>query len=77
MKVGLFPFQKKALAGLRMQSAEALGSYCRTHSPQVVSFTAPTGAGKTIIMASLIETSRWFSSRKIFLRDGTAREQKP
>lgn len=56
MKVGLFPFQKKALAGLRMQSAEALGSYCRTHSPQVVSFTAPTGAGKTIIMASLIES---------------------
>lgn len=55
MKVELFPFQKKALAGLRMQSAEALGSYRRTHSPQVVSFTAPTGAGKTIIMASLIE----------------------
>lgn len=56
MKVELFPFQKKALAGLRMQSAEALGSYRRTHSPQVVSFTAPTGAGKTIIMASLIES---------------------
>ncbi len=56
MKVELFPFQTKALAGLRMQSAEALGSYRRTHSPQVVSFTAPTGAGKTIIMASLIES---------------------
>lgn len=56
MKVELFPFQKRALAGLRMQSAEALGSYRRTHSPQVVSFTAPTGAGKTIIMASLIES---------------------
>lgn len=56
MKVELFSFQKKALAGLRMQSAEALGSYRRTHSPQVVSFTAPTGAGKTIIMASLIES---------------------
>lgn len=55
MKVELFPFQKKALTGLRMQIAEALGSYRRTHSPQVVSFTAPTGAGKTIIMASLIE----------------------
>ena len=27
MKVELFPFQTKALAGLRMQSAEALGSY--------------------------------------------------
>ncbi len=56
MKVELFSFQKTALAGLRMQSAEALGSYRRTHSPQVVSFTAPTGAGKTIIMASLIES---------------------
>ena len=56
MKVELFSFQKKALAGLRMQSAEALGSFRRTHSPQVVSFTAPTGAGKTIIMASLIES---------------------
>ena len=55
MKAELFPFQKKALAGWRMQSAEALGSYRRTHSPQVVSFTAPTGAGKTIIMASLLD----------------------
>ena len=45
MKVELFPFQKKALAGLRMQSAEALGSYRRTHSPQVVSFTAPSDKG--------------------------------
>ncbi len=55
MKVELFPFQKIALRNLRAQSAEALGSYRRTHTPQVVSFTAPTGAGKTIIMASLIE----------------------
>lgn len=56
MKTELFPFQKKALTNLRMQTAEALGSYRRTHSPQVVSFTAPTGAGKTIIMAGLIES---------------------
>lgn len=56
MKSELFPFQKKALAGLRTQSAEALGSFHRTHSPQVVSFTAPTGSGKTIIMAALIES---------------------
>lgn len=55
MKVELFPFQKIALADLRMKTAEALGSYHRTHAPQVVSFTAPTGAGKTIIMSSLIE----------------------
>lgn len=55
MKVELFAFQKRALADIRMKVAEAMGSYHRTHAPQVVSFTAPTGAGKTIIMASLIE----------------------
>lgn len=55
MKADLFPFQQKALRDLRVKTAEALGSYNRTHAPQVVSFTAPTGAGKTIIMASLIE----------------------
>ena len=56
MKVELFAFQKKALADIRMKIAEALGSYKRTHSPQVVSFTAPTGAGKTIIISALIES---------------------
>ena len=55
MKVELFPFQKRATADLRMKTAEALGSYHRTHTPQVVSLQAPTGAGKTIIMAALIE----------------------
>ena len=56
MKVELFPFQKRALADIRMKTAEAMGSYHRTHAPQVISFTAPTGAGKTIIMASLIDS---------------------
>lgn len=56
MKVELFPFQKRALGELRMKSAEAVYRYQRTHSKQVVSFTAPTGAGKTIIMAALIES---------------------
>lgn len=56
MKVELFPFQKIALFQLRRKTAEALGSYQRTHTPQVLSFTAPTGAGKTIILASLIES---------------------
>lgn len=55
MKTELFPFQKRALSELRMKIGEAIGGYQRTHSNQVVSFTAPTGAGKTIIMASLIE----------------------
>lgn len=56
MKVELFPFQKLALSNLRAQTAEALGSYRRTHTPQIVSYTAPTGAGKTIVMSSLIES---------------------
>lgn len=55
MKVELFPFQKRVLADLRLKVGEAIGGFQRTHSNQVVSFTAPTGAGKTIIMASLIE----------------------
>ena len=55
MKAELFPFQKKALTELRIKSTEAIYRYKRTHSKQVVSFTAPTGAGKTIIMAALIE----------------------
>ena len=55
MKVELFPFQKKAVSELRVKIAEALGSYHRTHIPQVVSLQAPTGSGKTIIMASLVE----------------------
>lgn len=55
MKVSLFPFQQKAVDELRMNTAEALGGYYRTHTPQIVSFTAPTGAGKTIIMSALIE----------------------
>ncbi|MBQ9565791.1 MAG: DEAD/DEAH box helicase family protein [Synergistaceae bacterium] len=55
MQTELFPFQKKAVDELRMKTAEALGSYRRTGTPQVVSLQAPTGAGKTIIMAALIE----------------------
>lgn len=55
MRIELFPFQKRALADIRMKTAEAMGSYHRTYAPQVVSFTAPTGAGKTIIMSALIE----------------------
>ena len=67
MRVELFPFQKRALVDIRMKTAGALGSYHRTHAPQGVSFTAPTGAGKTIIMASLIES--------IFFGDDSFAEQ--
>ena len=55
MKIELFPFQKTALAKLRQSAATALGNYRSTHTPQVVSYTAPTGAGKTIVMSALIE----------------------
>ncbi len=56
MKFELFPFQKTALARLRQSVATALGNYQSTHTPQVVSYTAPTGAGKTIVMSALIES---------------------
>ena len=55
MRVELFPFQKRALADIRMKTAEAMGSYHRTHAPQVVSFTAPTGAG----IFSLVTKTMW------------------
>ena len=55
MKTELKPFQKRALSHLRKTVAVALGNYQITHTPQVVSYTAPTGAGKTIIMSALIE----------------------
>lgn len=56
MKVELFPFQRTALARLRQSVAIAMGNYKATNVPQVVSYTAPTGAGKTIIMAALVES---------------------
>lgn len=55
MKIELLPFQKIALVNLRHSVATALGNYRNTHTPQVVSYTAPTGAGKTIIISALIE----------------------
>ena len=51
----LIAFQKQALAQLRDQVAAAHNEYRNTRQNQVVSFTAPTGAGKTIIMSTLIE----------------------
>ncbi len=55
MNVALFPFQQRACRALRSNIALASDEYCRGGTPQVLSFTAPTGAGKTIIVASLIE----------------------
>ena len=51
MKDELFPFQKIAVGNLRKLTAVALRNYRDIHVPQVISLQAPTGAGKTIIMA--------------------------
>jgi len=56
MRVDIFPFQAKALGSLRLSLAQAKANHNQFGANQVVSFTAPTGAGKTIIMASLIES---------------------
>lgn len=55
MKLELFSFQKKSLTELQQRIITATDAYERTHTPQIISFTAPTGSGKTIIMTSLIE----------------------
>ncbi len=54
MKVGLFDFQEDALAELRSMLTLAR-STASIEKPQAVSFSAPTGTGKTIIMAALFE----------------------
>jgi len=54
MRVGLFPFQEQALDDLnrKIDKAHMLWS---DQDPQVISFSAPTGAGKTVIMTALFE----------------------
>ena len=54
MRATLFPFQETALADLheKIQKAHLLWS---ERDPQVIAFSAPTGAGKTIIMTALFE----------------------
>jgi len=54
MRATLFPFQETALADLheKIKNAHTLWN---ERNPQVISFTAPTGAGKTIIMTALFE----------------------
>lgn len=55
MKLNLISFQDKAVKELRVDIADALDTYRRRNKTQVVSLQAPTGAGKTIIAAALIE----------------------
>ena len=54
MRATLFPFQDTALADLHEKIGKAHTLWSEK-DPQVISFTAPTGAGKTIIMTTLFE----------------------
>ncbi|MBQ7630644.1 MAG: DEAD/DEAH box helicase family protein [Selenomonadaceae bacterium] len=55
MKFELLSFQQQAVEKLRLYLHIAQGIYRKISDPQVISFTAPTGAGKTIMLASLVE----------------------
>ena len=61
MKVTLFDFQEDALADLHKKLAQAR-AFASVDSPQAISFSAPTGAGKTIVMAALFEDIFYGSS---------------
>ena len=67
MKITLFKFQETAAGKLRQLVSTATREYNDTQTPQIISFAAPTGAGKTIIMSSLIE--------QIFCGDGIFSDQ--
>ena len=73
MKVNLISFQDKAVKELRLDIADALDNYRRRGKTQVVSLQAPTGAGKTIIAAALIEDIFFGST----LADGTTFNEQP
>lgn len=51
----LFPFQMRAARELQALSCMGTDYYQRFKIPQVISLQAPTGSGKTIIVASLME----------------------
>ena len=73
MKINLISFQDKAVKDLRKKMAVAQSSYKIEKSTQVVSLQAPTGAGKTIIAAALIEDIYFGST----LADGTTFDEQP
>ena len=73
MKVNLISFQDKAVKELRKEFAAALYTYRMRNKTQVISLQAPTGAGKTIIAAALIE-SVYFG---MTLADGTTFDEQP
>jgi type III restriction enzyme len=54
MKVSLFDFQEDAREDLHAKLKVAR-AHAAVNNPQVISFSAPTGAGKTIVMTALFE----------------------
>lgn len=56
MNISLKPFQKQRMLELRKVAAMAQMNWQHFGQKQIISFTAPTGAGKTIMMASFIES---------------------
>ncbi|MBJ6611340.1 MAG: DEAD/DEAH box helicase family protein [Candidatus Thiothrix moscowensis] len=54
MKIRLFDFQEEALERLRSTLAE-IRPFASVEKPKAISFSAPTGAGKTIVMTALFE----------------------
>ena len=56
MKFELFPFQRRARKKLRKCVYRAQQDYATDEELQVISFTAPTGSGKTIMLASFVES---------------------
>lgn len=56
MNISLKPFQKVRVSELRRTAAMAQMNWQHFGQKQIISFTAPTGAGKTIMMANFIES---------------------
>ena len=55
MLVDLFDFQQNALDELRERQVKAQRRYKEDDEKSIIPFTAPTGAGKTIIISAFIE----------------------
>lgn len=55
MRDELFSFQKRAVSAVLEKVKLANAYYPVANQPQIVSFTAPTGSGKTIMAATAIE----------------------
>lgn len=56
MNIELKQFQEKALTELRRLCQMASVNYVQFGQNQIISFTAPTGAGKTIMLSALLES---------------------